>query len=531
MTIDDLLREQVRQRPDAIALVDPRAAPPRRTLTYRQLEHEVAGSAAWMTTQGLERGSAVLTFVPMSADLYIALLAMFRLGAVALFLDPSAGREHLERCCARWQPDALLAIPKAHLLRLRSAALRRIRRHWHTGRGWWPMTRRWSTLDTAVGATSPTSLAQPEDAALVTFTSGSTGVPKGAVRTHAFLLAQYEALAPGIHLHRGQVDLATLPVFTLANLAAGLTTVIPEVDLRRPGAVDPAPLFRQVREHKVTRLTASPAFFEQLVAHHQRTGETLPQLEHLHTGGAPVYPPLLDAMQGLAPNAEVVAVYGSTEAEPIAHVARTEFTEQDRQAMRSGRGLLAGPPVEQVTLRILPDQWGKPRGPYMAEQLAEQSLGPNEAGEIVVAGEHVLPGYLGGLGDEETKFHVGEQIWHRTGDAGYLDAKGRLWLLGRCAARVQDEHGEVYPFAVECVAMSFPAVRRAAFVAHGGRRLLIIQSRVSGETALKLCEELRTAADWAQLNDVRVVPALPVDARHNAKIDYPALRRMLETEG
>ena len=124
-TIGEILREQARNRPDAVAIVDSRASRERR-LTFAELERETAAAAEWLRARGLSKGKAVLVFVPMSADLYVSLLAMFRLGVVALFLDPSAGRLHLAQCCARWAPDALLAIPRAHLLCVRSAALRKI---------------------------------------------------------------------------------------------------------------------------------------------------------------------------------------------------------------------------------------------------------------------------------------------------------------------------------------------------------------------------------------------------------------------
>ena len=166
MTINDILTEQARARPTAMALVDDRAG---RTLSFAKLETEVARAAAWWQEQGLRHGQAVLVFVPMSAELYVALLALFRIGAVALFLDPSAGREHLERCCARWSPDALLAIPKAHLLRLKSAALRRIPIKVQVGAWWVPGARRW--LAGEAGAGREERSPQPDDAALVTFTS------------------------------------------------------------------------------------------------------------------------------------------------------------------------------------------------------------------------------------------------------------------------------------------------------------------------------------------------------------------------
>src|SRR5262249_16375838 len=187
-----------------------------------------------------------LVFAPMSADLYVALLALFRLGAAALFLDPSAGKAHLEQCCARWPPDAMLAVPKAHLLRFVSPPLRKIPLKIAVS-GWVPATRRWLDVQTAPRDRDAREASiRPDDPALVTFTSGSTGVPKAAVRTHAFLLAQHQVLAKRIELEAGEVDLATLPIFVLANLASGVTTVIPDVDLRRPGEIDPATIFAQI---------------------------------------------------------------------------------------------------------------------------------------------------------------------------------------------------------------------------------------------------------------------------------------------
>lgn len=521
MSIGEILTAQAGTRPDAIALIDARGGGERR-LSFAQLETEVAVAAEWLRARGLQRGQAVLVFVPMSADLYVALLAMFRLGTVALFLDPSAGREHIERCCARWPPAALMAIRRAHWLRAVSPALRAIPLKLSVG-GWFPGAIPWPCEWRATSQRATAAAVAAEEAALVTFTSGSTGVPKAAVRTHGFLVAQHRALAPSIELEPGEVDLATLPVFTLANLASGLTTVIPDMDLRRPGAVDGAALFAQIERFGVTRITASPAFFERLIEHGRTTNRTLPTLRKLHTGGAPVFPRLLQALAVLAPNAHVVAVYGSTEAEPIAHLGFEELTAEDLVAMGAGRGLLAGTPVREIELKIVRDRWGTPRGALTAAEFTAESLPAGEPGEIMVAGAHVLTGYLGAVGDEETKFRVDGTVWHRTGDAGMLDAHGRLWLLGRCAARIDDAQGRLYPFGVECLAMTFPEVRRAAALAQGGRRLLVVEA----PDDLALMARLQAAVKNAGIDAVRCLPALPVDKRHNAKIDYPALRRLL----
>src|SRR5262249_14785435 len=119
------LHQHVQSRPEAAAIIDTRRWRSRIT-SFRQLEDAAARAAGLLWQTGLRPGDAVLVFHPMSAELYAALLALFRLGTVAMFRAPSAGKEHSERCCGLRRPRALIAGTKAHLLRLRSPALRAI---------------------------------------------------------------------------------------------------------------------------------------------------------------------------------------------------------------------------------------------------------------------------------------------------------------------------------------------------------------------------------------------------------------------
>lgn len=523
MNLAHTLIEQTRLRPNAPAIIDSHRGRSRLT-SFAELDLAACRLARLLTNHGLQPGDAVLVFHPMSAELYVALLALFRQRLVAMFLDPSAGRAHVERCCVMHPPKALIAGTKAHLLRLVVPAVRRIPLKVVIGFPV-PCAVRWSAAD---GLEPMTEVRDCDDdtPALLTFTSGSTGQPKGTVRSHGLLGAQYRALAASLALTAGDVDLATLPIVALANLGSGVTSLIPDADLRYPGAVAPAPIFAQVLAHRATTSVASPAFFECLVRHGTAAGLTLPTFKRLYTGGAPVFPRLLDQMQTLAPKAEIVALYGSTEAEPIAHISRHDVATEDLQAMVAGKGLLAGAPVDEINLRILRDQWGKPVGPYAADAFAATCRATNEPGEIVVNGAHVVPGYLRGEGDEETKFRVDGAIWHRTGDAGYLDDRGRLWLLGRCVARIHDAHGDLYPFAAETAAYQDPRVRRAALVAHRGKRVLAVEF-YQGHDSVDL-DALGATLAWAHLDEIRPCACIPVDKRHNAKIDYPALYLMLD---
>lgn len=519
MNIASILREKAEAYPDEAAIID-FANGSDRVTSFAELELYVRRAAESLEEHDIGVDDTVLILQPMAMELYAALLAVFRVGAVAMFLDPSAARGHLAACCRRSPPHAFIGSSRAQWLRLLQPALREIPHLFSTAPSLLPAKMLFESEP------SPREVAHRyvNDPALITFTSGSTAEPKAAVRTHGFLLAQHHVLERNIHLDSGQIDLTTLPVFGLANLASSLTTLIPNADLRRPGFIDPKPVARQIQRWTPSRTAASPAFLDRLL---DGAEPALSGFHEIYTGGAPVFPSLLRRLSEEASEAEIVAVYGSTEAEPIAHVGWTEISQDDLRDMRCGKGLLAGRAVAEIDLRILPDRAGEPIGPFSQASFESETLGADEPGEIVVTGDHVLRGYLEGHGDEETKFRVEDAVWHRTGDAGYLDTTGRLWLLGRCGAKIVDAEGTLYPFAVECAAMQFEFVRRCALVPLSGQRILVIELRKAASPSS--IDHLRHSLAWAKLGSLRIIKRIPVDRRHNAKIDYPALTKKLGT--
>ena len=517
MNVARVLQQTALERGAAPAVVDVFRGRDR-AITFRELEVASANMAARIAARGISRGDAVLILHPIAIELYVFLLALFRIGAVGVVLDPSVGREHIERCCEIYPLKGFFGSRKAHLLRLSIPALRRV-----------PLTfcPRWfpgaQTMAIRSGK-EQRSIEEIDDAApaLITFTSGSTGRPKAACRSHGFLLAQHRVLAASIGLQAGVADLTTLPIFVLANLASGVTSVLPNADMRTPGKIKASPIISQIERQPVTSIGASPALIARLTEECRHTARTIPQIERVFMGGAPVFPSDLRGAKETFVRAEITAVYGSTEAEPMAEIPLSAISEQDFSTMKEGGGLLAGRPVSAICLRIIRDQWGTPVPMLNAAAFSAMMLACGEVGEIVVSGEHVLGGYLHGEGDWETKFDVDGARWHRTGDLGRLDSEGRLWLLGRAAAKVQDARGVLYPFAVECAAQQIPGIRRAALMQVGGRRVLAITGSLESDTGA-VCKTL----GWAQLDEVRVLPSIPMDKRHNAKVDYGALAKTL----
>ena len=517
MNIAQILLEQADVRPDAAAIID-RTNAVDRAMTFAQLNSASGRGARLLSDMGLVAGDAALILQPMSAALYVTLLALFRIGMVAMFIDPSSGRKQIERCLTIHPPKALIATGKAHLLRLVSPGLRRIPcklsfSHFVPGAISWHRSDNLHPLTDLCSCTTDTP-------ALMTFTSGSTGQPKAAVRSHGFLLEQHRVLARTLSHQPGSCDLTTLPVFVLANLASGITSLIPAADLRYPGAIDPQPVLDQIDRWQPVTSAASPAFFDRLCDGCDGRKHTMSGFQRIFTGGAPVFPDQIDRFSRFFSGARIITVYGSTEAEPIAHISRDDLTDADRKAMTDGKGLLTGKPVAQIKARVISAEWGRPIKPMDSAAFEKICLGPEAAGEIVVSGGHVLPGYLDGVGDEETKFRVNGTIWHRTGDGGMWDKEGRLWLLGRAGALIEDKHGSLYPFSVECAARSDPQVKVAALVGRQDRRILLIQA---SEGARIDTQKLSDMLAWAQLNEIRQIERIPLDRRHNAKVDYTKL--------
>ncbi len=511
------LAERAADAGDRVSIVDFRGGRSRR-ITFAELADQVARVGSGLRNAGIGEGERVLLFVPMSIDLYVSLLGVLHAGATAVFVDAWADRRRLNAAVAAARPDLFLGPPRSHLLRLISPAVRRIPGHRVVGGSRFPASRLAGTR------ADPAAEVEGSATALVTFTTGSTGTPKAAARSHAFLWAQHRALAEHLRLRATDVDMPTLPIFVLNNLALGVTSVLPDFDPARPARIDAARVLEQARESGVTTTSGSPSFYERLVEKVEREGGSLP-FRGLWTGGAPVFPPLAGRLAERVQGSAHV-VYGSTEAEPIAGIPAAELVQRTRNG--GGAGLCAGIPVPGIRLRVIRTH----EGPIElgAEGWAEWELPWGEAGEVVVAGDHVLGEYLDA--PDETRRHKirdGDTVWHRTGDGGRVDADGRLWLLGRVASMVR-RAGEVHwSLPAELRALEHPRVRHAAYLgvpdaALGERALLCVECEGSGEGVE---DSLREALAGIPLDEVRVVREIPRDPRHASKTDVPALRHTL----
>ncbi|HXC65432.1 MAG TPA: AMP-binding protein, partial [bacterium] len=327
-----------RKRPQQPALLQG-VGPGRSALSFGELELGSAQLAQGLLARGLKPGDRVLVAVPMSQDLYTILLACFRSGLSAVFVDAWASVARLDAALAAASPQAVFLSPRACALLLLSPGLRRVPHRYPAQKQLFPLSRLFAPASAPTLPSLP-----PGQEAYVTFTTGSTGRPKGAARSHGFLAAQSRALAKVLRPRAGSVDLAVLPSFVLLNLAQGVSSVLPDLDPARPERADPARQWALILEHQAESASGSPAYFDALASHALGLGQRLP-FKRLFVGGAAV-PPAMAQRLVQACKGKVTVVYGSTEAEPIAHTPARDLL---RAAAQGRPGLLAGKP-EGVSL-------------------------------------------------------------------------------------------------------------------------------------------------------------------------------------
>ena len=488
----------------------------------------VGATAAGLAADGVLPGDRVALMIPPGADLIVAMLACWRAGAICVLLDSGLGRRGMSAAMSAAAPDHLIGIPKA------LAAARALR---------WPgrristeplggVTRRGLGADTDVHTLRSMTgrLPQPADGgstAAIVFTSGATGPSKGVLYTHDALAAQRDAIAALFDITADDRLVAAFAPFALYGPLLGIPSVVPDMDIGAPGTLTATALGDAVQRVGATLVFASPAALANVV----RTADGATSdhrgafggVRLVLSAGAPVRTSLLRAARRLFPNAAVRTPYGMTECLPVASISLDEREEIERTAStstdeRHGDGVCVGHPLPTVDVGVR--ALGAPAGELTAE--------PWIVGEIVVRAPHQRLGYvrLWRTEHDASRPHG----WHATGDVGHLDGRGRLWVGGRTGHVITAPRGPITPVAVEQRVESIDGVESAAVVGvgpAGTQQIVVVVQHTTPVgsarlAAIEVHDRVRSVVDQP-VAAVFDVPTLPVDRRHNSKIDRTAL--------
>lgn len=527
------LPEMARLQPNTPAIFIPN--PGRDTTEYseysfRHLDQESNRMAFALDSVGISRGVRTVLMVTPGFEFFALTFALFKVGAVPVFVDPGMGIKNLKTCLSEAEPRAFIGIPKAHIARLILGWGRHTIKTCLTvgNKLFWGGT----TLAKAMKpfpADRPYKTFEPTetDTAAILFTSGSTGVPKGVVYTHQNFVAQVDQLKKVYNITPGEIDIPTFPLFALYAPALGMTSVIPVMDFTRPGSVDPKNIIDPILKFNATTMFGSPALIRRVGDFGKENGIKLPTLKRAISAGAPVPARVLDTFSKmLEGDAEVYTPYGATEALPVCSIGSREILAETQFLTDQGKGVCVGKPVDNIRLEII-----KITDEPIQEWDKNLRVNIGEIGEIVVSGPQATGSYFNRK--ESTALAKisqsdGDGICHRMGDLGYWDSKGRVWFCGRKSHRVITQAETLYTIPCEAIFNTHSKVFRTALVGIGkpGRQRPVIcvelEKTVDAADHKAVLSDLKETAQnhdiTKQIGLFMIHPEFPVDIRHNAKI-------------
>ncbi len=495
-------------------------------LTFRQLDRESDCFAHGLVAAGIGRGVKTILMVRPSLEFFALTFALFKVGAVPVMVDPGMGVRRMLGCLRESKAQALIGIEPAHVLRtLCRNYFKGVQTAVTVGRKWF-----WGGLslhDIRALPWQPFKIADTrrDELAAILFTTGSTGPAKGVIYTHGIFDAQVRLIKNQFGISPDEIDLPTFPLFALFDPALGMTAVIPDMDPTKPAKVNPQRIVEAVVNHGVTNMFASPALLNRVGRYGKAKGIKLPSLKRVISAGAPAAPSNIARFSAmLTDEGEVHTGYGATEAMPVSSFGSREILDETAQLSEKGFGMCVGRPVQGIDVQIIQitddpiENWSQVR-----------LVGEGDIGEIAVRGEIVTRGYFERpRHDALSKIRDDQCIWHRMGDLGWRDAKGRLWFCGRKSHRVITADRTLFTIPCEAVFNNHPSVFRSALVGLGDppRQQPVIcieleaESRNDDKEVLirELLELAQGNALTQKVDTFLFHPSFPVDIRHNSKI-------------
>jgi long-chain acyl-CoA synthetase len=480
MNLADLLRQAAQAAGSKQALIP--AAEPGAAATYGAFDAEADRVAAFLRRSGISLGDRAALLIGNSVEFAFAYFGILRAGAVAVPINPTYSTREIEAVLADCEPSVLVADGSlTDLDKVRKPpTLVRVA----TVAGWDELG--------APGEERVEPAGGDDDLAVLAYTSGTTGEPRGAMLTHSNLLSsltQQQSIDSG-KVNPDDVVLMTVPLFHIfgLNVVLGLTV--------RAGATgvlvdrfEPVEALELIARHRVSVLIGAPTMYASLAATPGAELYDLSSVRLAASGAAPLPPGVLTSFESVF-GIPISEGYGLTETAPSLTSNKLEGAPRPRSV---------GKPLPGVELRLVGE-----RG---------EDVETGDLGEVVVRGPNVFAGYWNRPEDTAAAFTHG---WFRTGDVGVLDEEGYLYLVDRKRDLIIVSGFNVFPSEVEAVLTDHPKVAEAAVVGephtHTGESVAAYVVPVPGETPSiaelhRHCE--RQLARFKRPSVIEIVDDLP----------------------
>ena len=434
-TIYDLLRANALHTPEAIAIT----APGRRGLTYFQLLSQVDGVKKLLNAMGIGRNDRVAIVLSNSPEMAVVFLAV-SCGATSAPLNPAYRESEFDFYLSDLNAKAVIVHSGVDSPAVSVAAKSGI-----------PVIELAPVLEAEAGVFTlkgpegclpvDQGFAQPDDVALVLHTSGTTSKPKKTPLTHRNLCASACNIRAALELVSNDRCLNIMPLFHIHGLiGAVLSSMAAGASVAVAPDFDSAAFLDWIEELTPTWYTAVPTIHQAILRSASDRFNTIRHcsLRFIRSSSAPLPPKVMAELEGVF-KVPVIEAYGMTEASH--QIASDPLPPRDRKV--GSVGVSAGSEIAII------DESRK----FVAKGLA---------GEIVVRGTNITRGYEGNSQANEESFTDG---WFRTGDQGYIDADGYLFLTGRLKELINRGGEKISPYEVEAVLMDHPATAEAVVFA------------------------------------------------------------------
>ncbi len=481
ISLTDLMERSARHFHDKVALVDMEG----RECTFGHAWEASRRMGRFLQDQGLQKGERIAILSANIPEYFVAFYGILHAGGVVTTLNPLYKEREilhqLEDCEATGVFAMRQLLPQVQSIREHLPTLRHIQ----------AIEDVWDLSAEAPPEPQPVDLNPDVDLAALPYSSGTTGLPKGVMLSHYNLTSNIrQTLSTGLITAYG-VSLDFLPFFHIYGMtvllncgfAAGATQVIMP-------RFDPQTCLELVQRYKITNLYAVPPALLAL-ANFPDTGRfDISSLHFILSGAAPLPPEVAQRAQQ-ALNTTVLQGYGMTETSPVTNV----------NPLHRIKDTSVGPPIADTMEKVVSLE-------------DDRELGPNEVGELHMAGPQIMRGYWNR--PEETAETITEDGWIRTGDIAQFDDEGYVYIVDRKKELIKYKGYQVPPAELEALLMEHPAVADVAVIPKGDKEggeipkafvVLKQNEEATGDEIMAWVAE--RVAPYKKVRDLEFVDAIP----------------------
>lgn len=431
--VTEYVLQHVKRLADKPALID---GPSGRTLTYAQLAKSVRQVAAGLAKRGFRKGDVLGIFCPNLPEYASVFLGVVTLGGINTTANPLYTADELGKqlkdCKARFLVTVPMFLDKA-LAAAKASGVEEVF-VFGEGEGATPV----AALMQAGDAPPAVKIDPKKDLAVLPYSSGTTGLPKGVMLTHHNLVAnlrQCEGMQNWACFEEKDTVMAALPFFhiygmvviLMLGLARGATIVsVPKFDLME--------FLGLVQKHRATVLPLVPPIVLGMAKHPAVAEFDLKSVRMVFCGAAPLGDEIARVLAKKL-DCPVVQGYGMTEASPVTHLGPTHDAP-----WKPGS---AGRVVPNTEVKIVDIASGA-------------EVAPGKEGELLIRGPQIMQGYLGK--PKETAECLDAEGWYHTGDVGYVDPEGDFFIVDRTKELIKYKGMQVAPAELEALLLTHPAV-------------------------------------------------------------------------